>query len=50
MVDKKGDSNNQALEEDNLKIELSAQVDQKIIPQRIAERLEKKTQFQLYMR
>ena len=41
MVDEKGDSNNQAPEEDNLKKELSL-VGQNIIPLRIAERLEKK--------
>lgn len=42
MVDEKGDSNNQAPEEDNLKKELSTLVGQNIIPLRIAERLEKK--------
>ena len=42
MVDEKGDSNNQAPEEDNLKKELSTLVGQNIIPLRIAERLERK--------
>ena len=42
MVDKKEDSKNQVLEEGDLKNELSALVDQKIISLRIAEKLENK--------
>ena len=42
MVEEKGDSKNQVLEGEELKNELSALVNQKIIPLRIAEKLEKK--------
>ena len=42
MIDKKEDSKNQVLEEGDLKNELSALVDQKIISLRIAEKLENK--------
>ena len=42
MVEEKGDSKNQVLDEEELKNELSALVNQKIIPLKIAEKLEKK--------